>query len=600
MITEAKPDDVEVREGDSTAEVEVGADSFFGPVLSQTFALTKSEATPPAESHREEANADAAERNSVLDAIARDSLARAERFAESTAAWNDAGFSALAARQIDAAVRAFEHARELSPLDRRATLGLARALKERGGLERSIDLLERLFETDQSDVEVRVSLALALIANRQIDRASDLLSIEVPLQSQFATLFAARGSLNVIAGRYRLAIQDLRKAVRLRPEWVYARNSLGIAEALAGNAKGAEQRFREATRIGPLYADALLNLAQLLESDGRLGEVLDAIERHWSPQFAPFRISIKAGDIALHLANPRVARSWLESAVAAAKTREDRARALNNLGVAYDRLGRLQESLQCFVAASEEAASDLYIANAARAWIEQGDAEQAIEWIRQDRFERVRDVSSQHTLATALIQVGDIEPAISIARSLVEKDAGDRWAFSTFATLLAEYEQDADGAVAILIRAIRKWPGQAMLRNNLAYTYLLFDRTAEAEGVLAALDDWKLSDEETVYVTATRGLLALHRGDLSGGWELYERAAAIAGRERLRERVKVKRDLEMGRAHLRLGSPERAKEFLRRASEGNRSSRPYTIQAEQLLRRLQPTRKAGPGLTSGE
>jgi Flp pilus assembly protein TadD len=273
-----------VTSDDDSSEVIVGADSFFGAASRVGVGLARQAQLPESETPSSTLVAGAGE--SLLLGIAKHALDRAHRFETSVNAWIDAGVSALAAGDPHTAITSLRRALDIDPMNRRAVLGLARALKDVGDIESSIAYLRELFERDPTDVEARVSLSLALLGSGADEDAFDLLQSDVPFVSRSAGLFAARGALLAARSDYRLAIANLRKAVRLRPDWVYARNVLGIAEARNGNLKGAEQRFREAVRIAPVYADALVNLVRLLEGEKRWNDILDVAERHWRSETA--------------------------------------------------------------------------------------------------------------------------------------------------------------------------------------------------------------------------------------------------------------------------------------------------------------------------
>ena len=67
------------------------------------------------------------------------------------------------------------------------------------------------------------------------------------------------------------AVEALREAIRLKPDFVQAHNNLGIA--LCGQGKKAEAiaELREAIRLKPDYANAHSNLGGALLQQGKLG-----------------------------------------------------------------------------------------------------------------------------------------------------------------------------------------------------------------------------------------------------------------------------------------------------------------------------------------
>src|SRR5258705_4134287 len=486
MITEAKAEEVEVLEPTEPSEIIVGANSFFGAGGRIRVTLGRDVLTTAAEVNSIAVGSDDSVAG-LLDAMASESGERANRMETSVSAWIDAGVSALAARNTAASSRAFERARELEPSNTRATLGLARVLKEQGKVEEAVDLLQPLFKADPTDPEVRVSFSLSLLASGKLDAALDLLDIDTPVASRYAGLFAARGSMFIAKGNYRSAIGDLRKVIRVRPDWVYARNALGIAEAKTGDLPGAEQRFREAMRLAPLYSEAMVNLVKILESDKRWLEVVDLAERYWTPTSAPFDLSIRVGTAALNADDSRLARDWLQEAVAKASAGTEKAWALNNLGVAYDRLGKSVEAGQSFYDSATEQASDFAFANFARVLLEQGQTDAALEWLGMALSSCPQGTSIRQTLAIALLQSDRVEGAIAVALELLKEKSADPWSYTLLGYLYTDGIPRYDEAIAVLKRGIHLWPSDPALWNNLTYALILSGRLSEAEENIARL-----------------------------------------------------------------------------------------------------------------
>ncbi len=594
MITEARTDEVEVVEFNEPSEIIVGSDSFFGAAgrfrvgLNHGSVATVAELNPTV-SGKPDLVA------SLLQRMASESAHRAIRLNDSVSAWIDSGVSSLAAKNTTDSAEAFRRALEIEPSNTRAILGLARVLKEQGRIDEAVGILNPLFKAYPSDPEIRVSFSLSLLASGKPNEALDVLRIDTPIAPEFAGLFAARGSMLIAIGDYRSAIGDLRKAVRVRPDWVYARNVLGIAEAKVGDLLAAERRFREAVRLAPVYSESLVNLAKVLETAGRWTEILDLAERYWTPSTAPFALGIRVGGAALNADDARIARDWLQQAVMKAREGAEKAWALNNLGVAYDRLGKPSEAAESFYQSAMEEASECAFANFGKVLIEQGKAETAIEWLESVGSTYRDGLTIKQTLAVALMQTDRMKEAVNAARSVVDTPLADKWSYALLGTLYADGIQRYDDAVATLKRGIELWPVEATLWNNLTYAQILNGELREAANSMSHLSKLPMSEQQRAYVTATAGLLALYREQLSEGWSLYEEAIAIAGKPSLRERLKVKRDLEMGRALIRTRAPAGdARRYLERAASGPASARPYTTHAANELKVLRD-----PGRVSG-
>lgn len=85
------------------------------------------------------------------------------------------------------------------------------------------------------------------------------------------------GDALVRAGRHAEAIEPLREAVRLNPDYALARHNLGVALAETGKSDEAEAQFRAALALNDGMAVAHRGLAGLLRVRGELAEA----ERHY-------------------------------------------------------------------------------------------------------------------------------------------------------------------------------------------------------------------------------------------------------------------------------------------------------------------------------
>jgi tetratricopeptide (TPR) repeat protein len=590
MLVQTKPSSMVIAPSDAGSTVTVGLDSFFGPV--SEFELELSKGGAESDALRGVVAAPERRSNAILSEIAETSVARAERLQDSKIAWLEAGMACLAKGDLELARAAFQRVLEQEPTNRRALLGIARTAKAAGEMAEAIQHLSLLHAQDSHDVEVAVSLALALFSAGREDEAMDNLRLAVSQEPRFASFFAVRGSIQLAKQDWAGAIRDLRKAVNLRPDWVYARNVLGIAEAKSGNLSGAERRFREAIRVGPMYTEPLLNLVTLLMHQRRWNEILDNIERYWTPTDSPAKLAIYAATACLELENWRGARDWLLAASTKESSPVESALILNNLGVALSRLDKLDEAENYYLASVAALATDYAIGNYAKVLLDKGEAEAALQWLLTEHPPaRGTDPVVRSTLAFTLMQVGQTQLAIDVARQLVAEDSADAGAFSLLGMLYVDGLEDAELAIELFGRGLERWPADVILRNNLAYSLLLAGRVDEAASILQKLAEESTTAESATYVLATRGLLELYRGRLSDGWRLYEEAAATAPSAALRERAKVKRDLEMARALLRLGEPrDAAQKLLSRAADGPASARPFTEHAAKELRLLRGVR----------
>jgi tetratricopeptide (TPR) repeat protein len=105
-------------------------------------------------------------------------------------------------------------------------------------------------------------------------------------------------------------------------------------------------------------------------------------------------------------------------------------------------------------------------------------------------------------------------------------------------SILKNYEE----GIRILKIGLTSNPRHAMLLNTLAFSYASSDQPDQANEVLGSVDRSSLSDEDTIYLNATAGLIAFRSGDPDRGRHLYRTAIAKAedmGKRRLSVRAYI-------------------------------------------------------------
>ena len=123
--------------------------------------------------------------------------------------------------------------------------------------------------------------------------------------------------------------------------------------------------------------------------------------------------------------------------------------------------------------------------------------------------------------------------------------------YSDLGWLLAEAKNDLKAARDILETGFTKFGQDLGVANNYAYVLLL---TGDIERAKKVLETVPLSSANSVYLTATFGLLKICEGDLVEGRAYYQFAEKMAfqtGDEQLARIVRQKMHLELARAFLR-------------------------------------------------
>jgi tetratricopeptide (TPR) repeat protein len=150
------------------------------------------------------------------------------------------------------------------------------------------------------------------------------------------------------------------------------------------------------------------------------------------------------------------------------------------------------------------------------------------------------------------------DEAIEILQALVNKESAPVAAYAELGWLLADWSDQYDAALAILRKGFERNQSDEGLLNNLAYVHLMRGEPEFARDVLDRIKDDRAN---SITLTATRGLLLLWEGDLTGGEELYKKAETLAsqsGQRNMAISVRQKRYLELARAYLRSGQTDKA------------------------------------------
>jgi Flp pilus assembly protein TadD len=161
-----------------------------------------------------------------------------------------------------------------------------------------------------------------------------------PLEAQSA--FAA-GKAAYDEHEYEAAYRQLTRALQLGLDTPRLRNQLGLASRRVGKDVEAEQHWAAAIESDSQYVPAIVNLG-VLESDREKFDDARALYQraarahptHPRPQY-------NLGSLALNQDQPETAIAYLKKAVRFASGHE-KAKALNNLGLAYKRTGQAEEA----------------------------------------------------------------------------------------------------------------------------------------------------------------------------------------------------------------------------------------------------------------
>lgn len=281
--------------------------------------------------------------------------------------------------------------------------------------------------------------------------------------------FIAHGNLGGLlvleSDRQAEAIDELRQALALRPEYYAALCNLGLALTNTGQFPEAIDRLHRAIAIAPKQALAHINLGMALTRAGQLPEAVDAF--HAALALEPNNFDA-LNNLALALTEMGRPTDAIEPLQHALRVQPNNADAHNNLGRALTNAGRLPEAIDELNLARKLTPNNaLVLNNLGFALIQAGRAREAISVLEQALQSRP-DFASAHTnLAIALFGVGETPRATEHFRLAIKFDPKDASAYVNLAKVLASVGK-LDEAVSDYQKAIELQPNSADIHNALA------------------------------------------------------------------------------------------------------------------------------------
>jgi tetratricopeptide (TPR) repeat protein len=300
----------------------------------------------------------------------------------------------------------------------------------------------------------------------------------------------ARGNLGVYLmdkGSLPEAIEELRAAIRIRPDYADAHNNLGNAlSKIPGREKDAMAEFEAALRINPGMAEAHGNLGlALVRTPGRFADGIAQMEtalrgNEDAPEFAGLH-----RDLGAALAEvPARLQEALKEDEAALRLDPGMVSARMNLGIALARAGRRKDAAKQFeeilVAQPDNAEAHNNLANVLTLL---GRNAEAIGHYRSALRLNPGSPEAHFNLGHALRDDGDGSEAIAEYREAISLGADLAEVRNSLGYVLLRVGRTSE-ALAEYERAVRLQPRSAVFRNNLG---IALTRAGRLDEAIAAL-----------------------------------------------------------------------------------------------------------------
>jgi tetratricopeptide (TPR) repeat protein len=518
---------------------------------------------------------------SILDDILERTRREVDLNSSSARAHANLGSALVNRGQLDEAAKAFEAALSSKPTHFFAKASLGRIRTMQGNFAEAKELYESLkIENPNSTLPL---LSLAHIAMKRDDRnqAIELIGQAIDLNDREPEPHYQMAVALLAAGKPNDAIRHLRAASRfvvLSPS-IY--HSLGVAFAMGGESSKAVRAFKTALALSPEMRESIHALADLLLRDHKSKDVVQFLAKYLEKNPDDCVAHNLIGLALLEEGESAQARGHFLQSLKGETDEEVRIGLLNNIGVCYARQRQLSEAISWYARATVANFRNIVpYHNIARLRILQGDVDSAQKIVETCLINFPSDLET-HVLISQLLRMnGRVEDAVEHLQGLVAAGRVSEGIYSMLTSLLVDDHQNYLLALEILKEGHRRFPSSVRIINNLSYALLMTGEVSAAEQLLASLPEEIVSDDRRTNVTimATRGLLALRKGDLVGGAGLYRRAESLARKYEeaiLAQIVRQKMHLELARAYAREESLALALEEIKKGIAANGQNQSY-------------------------
>ncbi len=239
-------------------------------------------------------------------------------------------------------------------------------------------------------------------------------------------------------GRIEEAIWHNTEAIRIKPDYAEALNSLGVALCKAGRIDEAIAYYEKALEIDPILAPAHANFGFALVTKGEFAEAVRhyriALETMDTPN-----IHSDLGTALLKLGQPREAVTEYRKALSAKPNDPD---ILNKLGYALAHTGELDEAISLYNKTIQIAPDVVDIRlNLGFALTESGKLEEAVKEYEKILLIQPQNAVAHNDLAVVLLQQGKVDEAIEHFSQAVRIDPSYTTARDNLNSALAEKQK---------------------------------------------------------------------------------------------------------------------------------------------------------------
>ena len=402
---------------------------------------------------------------------------------------------------------------EVDPQSTDLYTNLGRGLADQGRLDEAVAIYRRAVELAPKDGHARYNLGNALKDQNKLDEAIAELRRALELDPKDTWSHDCLGNAFVMQGRLDEAVASYRRAIEFDPKAVASHYNLAIALGLQNRWDDSIASYRRAIELDPKDARYPMNLGNVLKNRGDLDEAL-ASYRHavslWSGKHDADEVKwhekvVRAGAALKPMIDHRNQLLATLRGERDSKNAEELCEAGNlgcargdwqlavrvyqlaigldpkttrfhiNLGVAFERIGRLDDAIATYERAIELDRKDARLHySLANTLLKHGELDDAIGSYREALELDPKNFAGWELLSKALRQNGEMDEAIACARKAVELAPAQSDPMVELGVALSAADR-VDEAIASFRKAIEVDPnaanahhdlGAIMIRNN--------------------------------------------------------------------------------------------------------------------------------------
>ena len=244
--------------------------------------------------------------------------------------------------QVDAAIKSYREALELSPGYSNALLNLGKLLADTGQFAEAVEKYQEALRIRPGVADVHNNLGAALAGLGRPDDAATHYQEALRIRPDFSGAHLNLGVALANRGQVDEAIAHYQKALEINPDSAEAHNNLGVALDGRGQIHEAMAHYQKALEIEPDDASAHNNLGLDLAVSGKANEAIGHYQKalETKPDYA---------EAFLNLGMALAGRGQVDEAIAdyqkALKIKPDFAKAHFNLGVVLAGCGKVDEAM---------------------------------------------------------------------------------------------------------------------------------------------------------------------------------------------------------------------------------------------------------------